>query len=90
MMDDRALVGVSNRYVLLETVIDFKQWVKTSKKGGKVVYYQGSTVYNPFTDEPVPIAKAAYRAYEKGEVCLTQERFWPSPNGQFNYIATRR
>lgn len=85
------VVGVKNRFILLDTVIDFKTWLKKSKQGDNpIVYFQGASVYNPVTNEPFPIAKAAYRAYEKGLVHLTQERFWPQPNGQFNYIATKR
>lgn len=85
------VVGVKRRFILLETVIDFKKWLRHSKRGDNpIVYFQGQTVYNPVTNEPFPIAKAAYRAYEQGQVYLTQERFWPAPDGQFNYIATRR
>ncbi len=85
------VVGVTRRYILLDTVIDFKQWLKTAKKGDNpIVYFQGVSVFNAVTNEPYPIAKAAYRAYERGQVHLTQERFWPEPDGQFNYIATKR
>lgn len=87
--DDVPIVGLKRRYVLLDTVIDFKRWLKNANKGDSIVYFQGATVYNPMTNEPAPIAKAAYRAYERGLVQLTQERFWKAPYGQFNYIATK-
>lgn len=52
--------------------------------GKPVVYYRGKYVASLGRDKRIPIAQAAWEAYERGDVLLTQRRC----GDEFEYLAT--
>ena len=79
---------------------DFLAWIRNSERGDNVIYFKGKSLESPQTIKgengnieivwvKADIGLAAWIAYEKGLITLTQRKKSKKAFGDFEYIATR-
>jgi hypothetical protein len=79
---------------------DFLDWIKKSKRGDSIVYFKGKSLESPRAVNDgngqievvwikADIGLAAWVAYEKGLVALTQRKKSNRIINNYDYIATR-